>query len=117
MLSTRSKERTQMSDSRPDAPRVVDNPEAKRYEAYVGDELAGFADYIRTQNLIAFVHTEVKEAFEGRGIGGAIVRASLDEARAAGIPVLTVCPFYTAWVARHPEYKDLIYMSGSRVTD
>jgi predicted GNAT family acetyltransferase len=31
--------------------------------------------------------------------------------------VLTVCPFYTAWVARHPEYKDLIYMSGSRVTD
>ena len=106
-----------MSDFRPDTMRIVDNADANRYEAYVDDKLAGFAEYIRTKNLIAFVHTEVEEDYEGQGIGGALVRTSLDAARAAGAPVLAVCPFYTAWIARHPEYGELVYTSRSRVRD
>jgi predicted GNAT family acetyltransferase len=106
-----------MSESRSDPLRVVDNAEASRYEAYVDGQLAGIAEYIRTHNLIAFVHTEVDKAYEGRGIGGALARTSLDAARAAGSPVLAVCPFYTAWIARHPEYAPLLYTSRSRVSD
>jgi predicted GNAT family acetyltransferase len=106
-----------MSDSRPDTMRIVDNADANRYEAYVDGKLAGFADYIRTKNLIAFVHTEVEEAYEGQGIGGALVRTSLDAARAAEAPVLAVCPFYTGWIARHPEYGELLYTNRSRVRD
>ncbi|MCX4662375.1 GNAT family N-acetyltransferase [Streptomyces uncialis] len=104
--------------SRPtEAVTVTDVPEQQRYEARTGDTLAGFAQYIRTAELIAFVHTEVDPAFEGRGVGGALVRASLDAARAAGTSVLAVCPFYSGWIARHPEYKDLLYSGQSKVSD
>ncbi|MER5493040.1 GNAT family N-acetyltransferase [Streptomyces sp. LE64] len=96
---------------------VVDAPERQRYEARVGEVLAGFAQYIRTAELVAFVHTEVDPGFEGRGIGGALVRASLDAARATGTSVLAVCPFYSGWIARHPEYRDLLYAGRSRVSD
>ncbi|MGW0877115.1 GNAT family N-acetyltransferase [Streptomyces sp. NPDC002755] len=106
-----------MSDARPNSARIVDNVDANRYEAYVDGELAGIAEYIRTKNLIAFVHTEVEKAYEGQGIGGALARNSLDAARAAGTPVLAVCPFYAGWIARHPDYKSLVYTNRSRVTD
>ncbi|NEA41319.1 GNAT family N-acetyltransferase [Streptomyces sp. SID11385] len=96
---------------------VRDCPEADRYEARVGGEVAGFAQYIRTKGLVAFVHTVVDPAFEGRGVGSALVRTSLDEARAAGVSVLAVCPFYSGWIARHPDYQDLLYAERSKVTD
>lgn len=99
--------------------KVVDVPEERRYEARVGGqgEVAGFAQYIRTAELIAFVHTEVAPEYEGQGIGSALARASLDEARAAGLRVLATCPFYAGWIARHPEYADLLYQARSKVAD
>jgi predicted GNAT family acetyltransferase len=98
---------------------VADVPDERRYEARVDGEpaVAGFAQYIRTPELIAFVHTEVQPGHEGKGVGSALVRVSLDEARAAGLRVLATCPFYAAWIARHPEYADLLYQARSKVSD
>ncbi|BAJ27187.1 MULTISPECIES: GNAT family N-acetyltransferase [Kitasatospora] len=98
-------------------PEITDARDANRYEARFGQELAGFAQYIRTPELIAFVHTEVDPRFEGRGVGGALVRASLDRARAEGLAVLPTCPFYAGWIGRHPEYADLVYSARSAVSD
>ena len=99
--------------------RVVDVPDARRYEARVDgkSEIAGFAQYIRTAELIAFVHTEVAPEHEGQGVGSALARASPDEARTAGLRVLATCPFYAGWIGRHPEYADLLYQARSRVSD
>ncbi|WP_405819819.1 GNAT family N-acetyltransferase [Streptomyces sp. NBC_00838] len=96
---------------------VSDVPGAKRYEARLDGKVAGVAEYIRTPELVAFVHTEVSPEYEGRGVGAALVRASLDEARAANLRVLATCPFYAGWIARHPDYQDLLYQSRSRVSD
>ncbi|MEU8887797.1 GNAT family N-acetyltransferase [Streptomyces sp. NPDC048442] len=98
---------------------IVDAQDAGRYEARVdgSDRTAGISQYIRTPELIAFVHTEVAPDFEGKGVGAALVRQSLDEARAAGLRVLAVCPFYSGWIQRHPDYQDLLYQSRSSVTD
>ncbi|MFE6895182.1 GNAT family N-acetyltransferase [Streptomyces sp. NPDC057694] len=106
-----------MTESQSPTARISDNTEANRYEAFVDGELAGFAQYIRTKDLIAFVHTEVNEGYEGQGIGGSLVRFSLDAARTAGVAVLAVCPFYSGWIARHPDYQDLLYTSKSKVND
>ncbi|MER5621251.1 GNAT family N-acetyltransferase [Streptosporangium sp. NPDC002544] len=99
--------------------KVTDAPEARRYEARLegGSEVVGFAEYIRTPDLIAFVHTEVGPVHEGKGIGSALVRVSLDAARESGLSVLATCPFYLAWISRHPEYADLLYQNRSRVSD
>ncbi|GLZ60806.1 hypothetical protein Misp05_43820 [Micromonospora sp. NBRC 107095] len=101
------------------AVRVSDVPEAKRYEARVDGEstVAGVAQYIRTTELVAFVHTEVSPEYEGRGVGAALARTALDEARAAHLLVLATCPFIAGWIARHPEYQDLVYQAHSRVSD
>jgi uncharacterized protein len=88
--------------------KVIDNPQAHRYEAWVNGDLAGFARYNRTPSRITFVHTEVRPMYEGHGVATALARASLDEVRAQGLAVRAVCPFYAAWIAHHLEYQDLL---------
>lgn len=89
---------------------VSDNPEENRYEARIGGELAGFAVYELRPGSIVFIHTEVDPAFEGHGVGSALVRHSLDEIRAKGeLDVIPLCPFYRAWLTKHPEYDDLVH--------
>ncbi|WP_306317098.1 MULTISPECIES: GNAT family N-acetyltransferase [unclassified Streptomyces] len=109
------------------AVKIVDVPEKRRYEALLDEgaddgsgersAVAGHAEYIRTPELIAFVHTEVEPGHEGQGIGSSLVRTSLDEARDAGLRVLATCPFYADWINRHPEYADLLYQARSKVSD
>lgn len=88
---------------------VEDVPEARRYEARVAGtgQLAGFAEYRRSQDRIAFVHTEVFPAYEGHGVGSALAGTSLEEARTERLRVLPACPFYRGYLERHPEYADL----------
>lgn len=71
---------------------VVDNQQARRFEIYNVDELAGFAEYHLHGNQIALLHTEIAARFEGRGLGGKLVRQMLDDARHRGRAVLPYCP-------------------------
>jgi len=88
--------------------RVVDNPNAGRYDAYVGDQLAGSVYYQVHHDRIVFVHTEVDDAFEGHGVGGRLARFALDDARARGLRVIAQCPFISGYIDHHPEYQDLL---------
>ena len=97
---------------------VTHNPVQKRYEAHDGDTLAGHADYMLTDNLLIFSHTEVDPSYEGHGVGGSLARTGLDDARARGLQVMPLCPFINAWIQRHGEYSDLLFNAPpSRVTD
>ncbi len=101
-----------MSDPSPssDTVTVTDNPEATRYEARINGELAGFAEYQLTDELIVFTHTEVDPAFGGKGVGGAIARFALDDVRARNTrKVLPLCPFIKGWIGKHPDYVPLVY--------
>ena len=55
-------------------------------------------------SAVVLVHTEVLDGFEGRGVGGALVRAAVDELAAAGRAVRPDCPFARAWLQRHPDH-------------
>jgi predicted GNAT family acetyltransferase len=87
---------------------VTDNPTEHRYEVAKGGELAGFALYRRRPGLIAFVHTEIDERFEGEGLGSRLVRDALEEARGEGVAVLPFCPFVNGYIKRHSEYAELV---------
>ena len=89
-------------------PTVVNVPEASRYELRDGERMIGEAAYHRRDGRIAFTHTEVDEALEGRGRGGALVGTALDDARREGLEVVPLCPFVAAYIERHPEYQDLV---------
>src|SRR5688500_14636551 len=87
---------------------VVDNPEASRFEIRVDGALAGFADYREEGATLAFTHTLVEDAYEGQGVGSALARAALDAVRERGGHVLPYCPFIRGWIAKHPDYLDLV---------
>ena len=55
-----------------------------------------------------FTHTEVADRFEGRGVGGALARAALDDVRDRGERAVPICPFIAEWIQRHPDYDDLV---------
>ena len=89
---------------------VTRNEEEQRWEARIGDAVAGFAEYEQTDELVVFTHTEVDPAFEGKGVGGALARHALDEVRTEGTRrVLPLCPFVKKWIARHRDYAPLVY--------
>ncbi|WP_304450876.1 GNAT family N-acetyltransferase [Nocardiopsis sp. YSL2] len=88
---------------------VVDARDRRRYEITADGEVAGFAEYIVTDALVTFTHTEIDPAFEGRGLGGTLVRAALDDVRSRGLKVLPLCPFVKGWIQRHSDYADLVY--------
>jgi uncharacterized protein len=81
---------------------VVDVPEESRYELRLGDRRIGHAAYHRRDDRIAFTHTEVDSACEGRGFGTRLVQAALEDARARGLEIVPLCPFVAAYVKRHP---------------
>ncbi len=87
---------------------VADAPERSRFEISVDGALAGFAVYRLAPGRITFVHTEIDDAHAGQGLGGKLARAALDEVRARGFAVRPDCPFIAGWIAKHPDYADLV---------
>ncbi len=88
---------------------IRDNESEHRYEAFVDGARAGFAEYRLTRDTIVFTHTEVDDAFEGRGVGSALARGALDDVRRHGSRrVKPLCPFIKAWIEKHPDYADLV---------
>ena len=88
---------------------VTNNVERNRFEIRVEDgRLAGFTEYAARDGARDFVHTVVKDEFEGQGIGSKLARAALDETRADGLRVVASCPFIKGWIDKHPDYADLL---------
>jgi uncharacterized protein len=87
---------------------VTDATDRGRFIATIDGEQAGFIVYRLRPGLLALIHTEVEERFEGHGVGGRLARFALDQARAEGLQVLPFCPFVNEWMKRHPEYTDLV---------
>lgn len=88
---------------------VRDDPERRRYEVHVDDQLAGFSVYKLGKGTIAFTHTEIDDAFAGRGLARRLVADELADARRRGLAVLPFCPYVRQVIARNPEkYLDLV---------
>jgi uncharacterized protein len=87
--------------------RVVDEPAGQRYAARLGGQVVGYTEYRRVRGRLIFIHTEVDPAMEGKGVGGALAKAALDDVRAQGLTFSVKCPFIASWLRRHPEYDDI----------
>ncbi len=79
-----------------------------RYEITVDGEHAGYAFFELHHGVVVFTHTEVDDAFEGKGIGSQLARAALDDVRSRGLKARPLCPFIKAWIEKHPDYQELV---------
>jgi uncharacterized protein len=87
---------------------ILDVAEWARFEVHVDGKLAGFAQYRVAPGTITFTHTEIDDAYGGKGLAGKLVRAALDAARTRGLAVLPECPYVRRWIERHEDYQDLV---------
>ena len=88
---------------------TVEDDGQDRYVATTGDgEVVGFAVYERDGDRIVFPHTVVEPEHQDQGVGSALATAALDDARARGLTVVPACAFFSAFLADHDEYADLV---------
>lgn len=88
--------------------RVIDNPEHHRYELWVGADRAGVIAYRTEPGALVLVHTEVAQAFEGRGLASRLVEGALQDMRARDLGLVPVCPFVRSYLRRNPEWLELV---------
>jgi predicted GNAT family acetyltransferase len=87
---------------------VTDAPDRSRYELLVDGEVVGHVRYRWDGDVLDLLHTEIDDGHEGEGLGGALARGVLDDARRRGLRVRPSCPFLAGWIAKHPDYAELV---------
>lgn len=86
---------------------ITNNVSAQRFEAASGS-LVAFLKYKLSGQIMTLVHTEVPAELEGKGLGGQLVKSSLEHARKNNLRIAVRCPFAQSYVKRHKEYSDLL---------
>ena len=67
--------------------------------------LAAFAD--RDEQRV-FYHTEVDDAYGGRGLATVLIAEALARTRAEGKRIVAVCPMVAAYVSKHHDFDDIL---------
>ena len=87
---------------------VADVPDRNRYEISIDGKRVGLTAYRARPSLIAFIHTEIDESQQGRGLGDRLIRFALEDARDRDLAVLPFCPFVNAFIERNREFVALV---------
>lgn len=87
---------------------VVNNEAGHRFEAKLEGGVA-FAEYRLVDHGLILPHTVVPEAFEGRGVASALAKTALGYARDRDLKVIPTCPFISAYIQKHPEWRDIVH--------
>jgi predicted GNAT family acetyltransferase len=87
---------------------IRDEPGEEAYVIEVDGIRAGKAEYRSIEGRRVFTHTEVDGGYSGMGLATRLVRFALDDMRAQQTQVVPLCPFFAAYIRRHPEFDDLV---------
>ena len=87
---------------------ITDDSAAHRYVIWADGVSVGEVVYDFRLGRRVFQHTGVDPELQGKGIASAAAAAVLDLSRQLGERVVPLCWFVAAYIARHPEYDDLV---------
>ena len=77
---------------------VIHSPGSSRFEAG-----AAYLSYERHGSTFDIKHTVVPEEMGGQGLGGKLVQAAVDYARAQQLDLVVTCEFARGWLDKHPD--------------
>ena len=91
---------------------VRNNESDHQFEANVEGGLARMT-YQREGDRITFIHTEVPEQAEGKGVASALAKSALAFAREQNLRVVAQCAYLAGYVKKyHDQYGDLLDENG-----
>lgn len=82
--------------------------EKDRFTIAVDGQEVGLAAFVDHDGQRIFHHTEVDEAYEGRGLASIMVGEALAATRDAGLRIVAVCPMVVKYVEKHHEFDDVL---------
>ncbi|MFF2088424.1 GNAT family N-acetyltransferase [Nocardia sp. NPDC058176] len=90
--------------------RLEHNVDDTRFEIYLDDVLAGYADYAERENpkVRDFHHTMTFPEFRGHGVAAKVVEFALQDSRTNDYRVIPTCWYVEKYIADHPEYANLV---------
>jgi predicted GNAT family acetyltransferase len=88
-------------------PRQPQKVTSGRFEIERDGEVA-YLNYSLAGNILTLDHTEVPEKLRQLGLASSLAETALRWARDHNLKVDIVCPTVQQYVAKHPEYSDLI---------
>ncbi len=86
---------------------LILNEEENQYEFDIDDQKA-ILQYVKEGPALVLVHTGVPPNLENQGIAHQLVEKSLDDIRSKNEKIIPVCPYVTTFIARNPQYEDLV---------
>lgn len=93
---------------------VRNNPAQNRFELPIDGDALAVCVYRRDEaGRYVLLHTDVPEAYAGRGLAATLAKGLFAMARAQGLRLVLICPYMTAWFARHPDYAEVVVGSGA----
>ena len=101
-----------MATDKTGAPTTV-TKESDRFSIAVDEKTAGFTEIVDRDGKRTFPHTEVDDAFQGRGLATILIGEALEQTRDAGLRIVPVCPMVAAYVKKHPEFDDVVDAANS----
>ena len=87
---------------------VTVTPEDGDFAIAVDGNTVGRTVFLDVDRQRVFYHTEVEEAFGGRGLATVLIAEALARTRADGLRIVPVCPTVAAYVKKHPEFSDVV---------
>ncbi len=92
---------------------VKDNARKHRFELDYADKVA-IVEYRKLDDeTLALTHTEVDPSLEGQGVGSHLVKGVLEYVDRNNLRIVPACPFITAYLKRHPDWKRVVSTSHS----
>ncbi len=72
------------------------------------DGQVAYLEYSLAGGILGLIHTEVPEKLRGLGLASELAETAFRWARDKHLKVDVVCPSVFEYLAKHPEYKDLV---------
>ncbi len=79
------------------------------FEAFIDGNHAGLMTYTWAgEERFIIDHTEVEEAYNGKGVGKEMLLAAVDFARKNSKTIIPLCPFAKATFQKHEDLQDVL---------
>jgi predicted GNAT family acetyltransferase len=91
---------------------VTVHKDSDKFTIAVDGKTVGRTEYADDRGSRVFPHTEVDDAFEGRGLASIVIGEALAQTRAEGLRIVPQCPTVAAYIEKHPEYADIVDRPG-----